>query len=77
MLSVRLKQNKTIMERIDRIEGLVTNQQTSAVKSAKEKINIPNDVRVSVSVTVKILTEKILKETGPMSRAEIPVGIYL
>ena len=77
MLSVQLKQNKTIMERIDRIEGLVTNQQTSVVKSAKEKINIPNDVRVSVSVTVKILTEEILKETGPMSRVEIPVGTYL
>ena len=52
------------MERIDRLEELVANQQTSAVKSAKEKINIPNDVRVSVSVTVKILTEEILKETG-------------
>ena len=41
---------------MDRIEELVANQQTFAVKSGKEKINIPNDVRVSVSVIKKILT---------------------
>ena len=43
------------MERIDSLEELAANQQTSAIKSVKEKINIPNDVRVSVSVTVKTL----------------------
>ena len=77
MLSLLLKQNKTIMERIDQLEELVANQQTSVIKSAQEKINIPNDVRVRVSVTVKILKEEILRETGAMSRVEIPVGIYL
>ena len=65
------------MERIDQLEELVANQQTSVIKSAQEKINIPNDVRVRVSVTVKVLTEEILKETGAMSRVEIPVGTYL
>ena len=65
------------MERIDQLEELVANQQTSVIKSAQEKINIPNDVRVRVSVTVKILKEEILRETGAMSRVEIPVGIYL
>ena len=77
MLSLLLKQNRTIMERIDQLEELVANQQTSVIKSAQEKINIPNDVRVRVSVTVKVLTEEILKETGAMSRVEIPVGTYL
>ena len=43
------------MERIDSLEELAANQQASAIKSVKEKINIPNDVRVSVSVTVKTL----------------------
>ena len=77
MLSLLLKQNRTIMERIDQLEELVANQQTSVIKSAQEKINIPNDVRVRVSVTVKVLTEEILKESGAMSRVEIPVGTYL
>ena len=40
-------------------------------------MNIPNDVRVSASVTAKILTVEILKETGPVSKVEIPVGTYL
>ena len=44
------------MERRDWLEELVAIQQTSAVKSGKEKINIPNDIRASVSVMVKILT---------------------
>ena len=56
MVSLLLKQNRAIMERMDRLEELVANQQTFAVKSGKEKINIPNDVRVSVSVIKKILT---------------------
>ena len=56
MVSLLLKQNRAIMERMYRLEELVTSQQTYAVKSGKEKINIPNDVRVSVSVVVKILT---------------------
>ena len=56
MVSLLLKQNRAIMERMDQLEELVTSQQTYAVKSGKEKINIPNDVRVSVSVVVKILT---------------------
>ena len=56
MVSLLLKQNRAIMERMDRLEELVTSQQTYAVKSGKEKINIPNDVRLSVSVIVKILT---------------------
>ena len=56
MVSLLLKQNREIMERMDRLEELVANQQTFAVKSGKEKINIPNDVRVSVSVIKKILT---------------------
>ena len=53
MVSLLLKQNRAIMERMDRLEELVVNQQTFAVKSGKEKINIPNDVRVSVSVINK------------------------
>ena len=44
------------MERMDWLEELAANQQTSAVKSGKEKINIPNHVRVSASVIIKILT---------------------
>ena len=56
MVSLLLKQNRAIMERMDRLEELVANQQTFAVKSGKEKINILNDVRVSVSVIKKILT---------------------
>ena len=56
MVSLLLKQNRAIMERMDRLEDLVANQQTFAVKSGKEKINILNDVRVSVSVIKKILT---------------------
>ena len=56
MVSLLLKQNRAIMERMDRLEELVANQQTFAVKSGKEKINITNDVRVSVSVIKKILT---------------------
>ena len=56
MVSLLLKQNRAIMERMDWLEELVTNQQTFTVKSEKEKINIPNDVRVSVSVIKKILT---------------------
>ena len=44
------------MERMDWLEELVANQQTFTVRSGKEKINIPNDVRVSVSVIKKILT---------------------
>ena len=51
-----MKQNPANVERMDRIEELVANQQIFAVKSGKEKINIPNDVRVSVSVLKKILT---------------------
>ena len=51
-----MKQNTANVERMDRIEELVANQQIFAVKSGKEKINIPNDVRVSVSVLKKILT---------------------
>ena len=45
------KQNRAIMERMD-----WPDQQTFTVRSGKEKINIPNDVRVSVSVIKKILT---------------------
>ena len=56
MVSLLLKQNRAIMERMDRLKELVANQQTFAVKSKKEKINIPNDVRVSVSVIKKVLT---------------------
>ena len=56
MVSLLLKQNRAIIERMDRLEELVANQQTFAVKSGKEKINILNDVRVSVSVIKKILT---------------------
>ena len=41
---------------MDRLKELVANQQTFAVKSRKEKMNIPNDVRVSVSVIKKVLT---------------------
>ena len=52
MVSLLLKQNRAIMERMDPLEKLVANQQTSAVKSGKEKINILIDVRVSVSVIV-------------------------
>ena len=50
------KQNRAIMERMDWLEELVANQQTFTVRSGKEKINNPNDVRVSVSVIKKILT---------------------
>ena len=53
MVSLLLKQNRAIMKRMDRLEEFVANQQTFAVKSGKEKINIPNDVRVSVSVIDK------------------------
>ena len=56
MVSLLLKQNKANMERRDWLEELVAIQQTSAVKSGKEKINIPNDIGASVSVMVKILT---------------------
>ena len=56
MVSLLLKQNRAIMERMDRLKELVANQQTFAVKSKKEKINIPNDVTVSVSVIKKVLT---------------------
>ena len=50
------KQNRAIMERMDWLEELAANQQTFTVRSGKEKINIPNEVRVSVSVIKKILT---------------------
>ena len=56
MVSLLLKQNRAIMERMDRLKELVANQQTFALKSKKEKINIPNDVTVSVSVIKKVLT---------------------
>ena len=56
MVSLLLKQNRAIMERMDRLKELVANQQKFAVKSKKEKINIPNDVTVSVSVIKKVLT---------------------
>ena len=43
------------MEKIDWPEEIIANQKISRIKSVKEKINIPNNVRVSASVTIEIL----------------------